>query len=110
MNITIYDLPKISLNKWYAGVHWTQRKKIKDAYKLLIKSEFKQVLTKDKCYAVTYHFGFKSRPLDASNTVAMIKMIEDVLFEDDTYKIVTELKITSRKADRDFVQIIVYPS
>jgi hypothetical protein len=35
----------------------------------------------------------------------MLKMIEDVIFEDDTYKIVQELKITSERAKEDYVQI-----
>ena len=38
MKIILNDLPKISLNKWYSGEHWSKRKKLKDKYKLLIKS------------------------------------------------------------------------
>ena len=41
MEITLKGLPKISLNKWYAGTHWTKRKKIKDEYKKIIKNQFK---------------------------------------------------------------------
>jgi hypothetical protein len=44
MKIILKDLPKISLNKWYAGMHWTKRKKIKDNYTLIVKSQFKDVL------------------------------------------------------------------
>jgi hypothetical protein len=44
MTIILKDLPKISLNKWYAGMHWTKRKKIKDNYTLIVKSQFKDVL------------------------------------------------------------------
>ncbi len=105
MKIILNDLTKISLNLFYSGVHWTKRKKLKDRYKLLIKSQFKQVLSKDKTYEVYYTFNFKTRPLDASNCVAMVKLIEDIIFEDDNYKIVTSLNIKSRKAKFDSVEI-----
>ena len=35
LELVFYDLPKVSLNKFYAGCHWTKRKQLKDAYKLL---------------------------------------------------------------------------
>lgn len=108
MTIVLKDLPKISLNKWYAGMHWTKRKKIKDNYTMLVKSQHKQVFSRTKTYRVEYHFTFKSRPLDASNCVAMVKMIEDILFETDSYKVVTGLAITSRKGDHDQVEIKIF--
>ena len=103
--IILTGLPKVSLNLFYSGVHWSKRKKLKDKYKLLIKSQFKQVLSKDKTYDVEYTFNFKTRPLDASNCVAMVKLIEDVIFEDDNYKIVESITIKSRKAKFDNVEI-----
>tara|TARA_R110000772_G_scaffold65087_1_gene145378 strand:+ start:2310 stop:2705 length:396 start_codon:yes stop_codon:yes gene_type:complete len=105
MIILLKDLPKISLNKWYAGMHWTKRKKIKDNYTQIVSSQFSKVLSKDTSYQVEYHFTFKSRPLDASNCVAMVKMIEDIIFETDSYKVVTELVITSSKGLEDKVEI-----
>lgn len=105
MVIKLIDLPKISLNKWYAGVHWTKRKKIKDEYKLLIKSQFKHVFSKDKQYKVKYDFFFDKRPLDASNCVAMVKMIEDIIFEDDSYKIVKKITITSNKSKESCILV-----
>ena len=105
MKIILKDLEKLSLNKWYSGNHWTKRKKIKDRYKLIIKSQFKQVLSKENSYSVTYLFNFKTRPLDASNCVAMVKLIEDVIFEDDNYKIVNSITIKSRKSKQDSVEI-----
>lgn len=107
MEIIFYDLPKISLNKWYAGLHWTKRKKMKDEYKLLILSRFKTLLPSDRSYHTEYNFIFKQRALDASNCVAMVKMIEDIIFEDDSYKIIKSIKITSEKGDRDSVKILV---
>lgn len=105
MIIVLKNLPKISLNKWYAGIHWTKRKKIKDNYTQIVSSQFSNVLGKDRTYQVEYHFTFKSRPLDASNCVAMVKMIEDIIFETDSYKVVTEILITSSKGLEDKVEI-----
>ncbi|QIG62323.1 hypothetical protein [Tenacibaculum phage JQ] len=105
MEIIIKGLPKHSLNEIYAGKHWSKRKRIKDEYKLIIRSQFKKWLPKDKCYSVSYEFNFKRSPLDVSNTVYMLKLIEDVIFEDDSYKIVQELNIKSKKSKEDFVKI-----
>ena len=107
MQIILKDLPKISLNEWYAGKHWTKRKQIKDTYKLIVKNQFKHVFSKDKCYAVIYAFNFRTRPLDASNCVAMVKLIEDIIFEDDNWKIVNQITIVSRKNRHEFVKITV---
>ena len=105
MIIKLEDLPKISLNAWYSGNHWTKRKKIKDSYKTIVKSQFKDVLPKDKEYKVYYSFEFKTRALDASNCVAMVKLIEDIIFEDDSYKIIKEIRISSNKGLKDNVMI-----
>ena len=105
MIIDLYDLPKISLNSIYSGKHWTKRKADKDNYTLIIKSQFKGVFSKDKTYNVHYTFFFKSRPLDTSNTVYMLKMVEDVIFEDDSYKIIPKLTIESLKGEKDFLRI-----
>lgn len=105
MIIILKDLPKISLNKWYAGMHWTKRKKIKDNYTQIVQSQCRERLPKNNTYQVEYHFTFKSRPLDASNCVAMVKMIEDIIFETDSYKVVTEMVITSSKGLEDKVEI-----
>ena len=107
MDITLHNLPKISLNKWYAGMHWTKRKKIKDNYTQIVRSQFGSLLSRDNTYKVEYHFTFKSRPLDASNCVAMVKMIEDIIFETDSYKVVKEIVITSSKGLEDKVLISV---
>ncbi len=104
-DIVLRGLPKHSLNEIYAGIHWNKRKKQKDMYSLLIKSQFKGVLTKNKRYSVCYEFVFKKNALDVSNTVYMLKMIEDVIFEDDTWKIIPELNIKSYKGDEDKVII-----
>lgn len=105
--IILKGISKISLNKWYAGSFWAERKKIKDDYYWLIKSQYKHVFPKTKQYEVEYIFGFKNRPLDASNSIAMAKMIEDVLFESDSYKIIKKLTLSSNKSKEDIVTIIV---
>ena len=105
MQITLKNLPKISLNDWYAGTHWTKRKAIKDKYYWLIKQQFKDVLSAKDKYKVSYSFYFKTKPLDASNCIAMIKLIEDIIFEDDNYKIVESITIESKKSDVDIVVI-----
>lgn len=105
--ITIYDLPKVSLNQWYSGKHWGQRKKMKDTYKILL-SGYKANLKKGESVHTEYRFGFSSYPIDASNTIAMAKMIEDCLFENDSYKIVKSVKVSSEKSKRDFVEITMY--
>ncbi len=103
VNIELSGLPKISLNKWYAGTHWTQRKKIKDDYKVIVYSQHRE--TYNIPCDTEYVFMFKSRPLDASNCVAMAKMIEDILFPNDGYKIVRSVKYSSIKGNEDRVKL-----
>lgn len=107
MKIELYDLPKISLNQWYSGISWKTRKRQKDTFAFLVRSRCKHFFKKDKVYRVSYSFYFKSKPLDTSNCVGMLKMIEDVLFEDDTYKIIPEINVKSIKSNRDRVVIEV---
>lgn len=105
MKIILKDLPKVSLNVWYSSKHWSFRKKLKDNYTLIVKSQFNEVLPASNSYNTEYHFTFKSRPLDASNCVAMVKMIEDIIFESDGYKIIKSILITSKKGAEDMVEI-----
>lgn len=108
--ITFYDLPKISLNDWYAGKHWSKRKKIKDNYKLIVKSRFKEIFKADRNYIVSYVFFFTKNPLDATNCVAMVKLIEDIIFEKDNYNIIDSISISSRKSkykkDSVYIEIL----
>jgi hypothetical protein len=105
VTILEFELPKISLNEWYAGTHWTKRTKIKDTYRLLIAAKTHQTFTAP-CH-VEYRFTFRSRPLDCSNAVAMVKMIEDCIFPDDSYKVVRSIKISSDKGKQDGVTVVV---
>jgi len=107
IKITLTNLPKVSLNKWYAGGHWTKRQKMKTIYTMLVKSQYNRVFSKDNQYVVSYAFEFKKNALDASNTIAMVKMIEDILFEDDRWDIIDIGSITSRKGKEDKVTITI---
>ena len=50
-------------------------------------------------------FTFKTKPLDASNTIAMVKMIEDIIFEDDKWDVIKRISISSKKGNEDVVNI-----
>lgn len=104
--IILDDLPKISLNKFYAGMHWKKRSNMKNTFHLLL-NKYSNKFKKDKRYAVNYSFEFRIKPLDASNCIGMIKLIEDVIFEDDKFDIVTSLLIQSKKGNSDRVTIEV---
>jgi hypothetical protein len=101
------DLPKISLNEWYSGKHWSERVNIKNSYRWLIKSKVKTKLPKNKKYQVDYEFHFEKNPLDASNTVAMIKLIEDSMFENDAWNVIIKLSSMSVKDKSSFVIVNV---
>ena len=105
IKIILKDLPKVSLNQWYSGKHWTKRQSTKKLYTYAVKSQCKRVFSKDSQYVVSYAFEFQKNPLDASNCIAMVKMIEDILFEDDKWNIVDLGGITSRKSKENKVTI-----
>ena len=106
VEIELFNLKKISLNEWYAGKHWNNRTKIKNAYKRVIAKQT-DLLIGQKC-EVEYYFEFASHPLDASNTVAMGKMIEDIIFPNDGYKIVKKVSYSSDKGEKNKVLLKIY--
>tara|TARA_R110000803_G_scaffold82131_3_gene148202 strand:- start:344 stop:679 length:336 start_codon:yes stop_codon:yes gene_type:complete len=105
MIIVLKDIPKISLNVFYAGIHWKKRKNIKDQFTYLVKSQYRKTIPKTNKYEVTYDFEFKLRPLDASNTMGMVKMIEDILFDSDKWDVVKKITLTSNKGKEDKITI-----
>jgi hypothetical protein len=108
MDITLKDLPKISLNEWYAGKHWTERSDLKKSYIWLVRNQFKEKpFPKTGLYEVSYDFVFKNNALDASNCIAMVKMIEDIIFESDAPKVIKKISISSSKGKSDVVYIEV---
>jgi hypothetical protein len=103
--VLTFELPKVSLNMFYAGIHWSDRKRIKDNYTWLVRAATKQTFN---CPCkVTYDFEFKANALDVSNCVGMIKMLEDCLFKDDGVKIVKEITIRSRKSTRNLTTVTI---
>jgi len=86
---------KVSTNKIYAGLHWGQRKTLKDrlldtATRVCIPVAVVQSYPVE----ISYRFVFRSRPLDTLNCAYMAKMLEDALraigvIEDDDPKYVT---------------------
>jgi len=105
--ILISGLPKISLNQFYSGIHWSKRVKAKEAYQYLVKAQYKHKFSKDNQYAVSFNFGFEKYPLDADNVGAMAKLLIDCLFEDDKYDIIRSVTYSSNKHTKDEVLIIV---
>lgn len=109
--LTLYDLPKLSLNKWYAGEYWKKRVQIKNIYNWQIHSQIKNTKFNNKnSYYVEYKF-FHYKPLDASNTVAMTKIIEDIIFENDNYNIIREISLSSikeYKKNKERIEIYIY--
>lgn len=105
MIIELFDLPKISTNKIYAGVHWRQRKQQKDQY-LILTNSFKKLDKIEKKIELEFIFYFKSRALDSSNCSYMGKLLEDCLvahgvLQDDTIKYVGKVSYQSFKGDQN---------
>lgn len=106
------DLPKkISTNKIYEGVHWSQRKKDKDLFLWSFVGLAKQIPVIESC-DIEFNFEFKNKPLDVDNCSYMAKLIIDCLrhynkIKDDTPDIVKSIKITSQKNNVDKVNILI---
>ena len=99
------DIPKKkSANVIYSGMHWRERKELKDFYTLSIKSQCKRVFPKGR-YRVSWYFEFKNKPLDSSNCFFMLKMIEDIIFEKDEWDLIKIGAVESFKGKEDKVTI-----
>ena len=70
---------KLSLNKWYAGTHWSKRRKMADEFHWVVAAMRKECDLKPRLFPVrmTYKFYFQGRALDTSNCAAMVKLLED---------------------------------
>ena len=105
---------RVSLNKFYAGMHWTKRKKLADTWHMWVRSHLIKAGVKPiKNYPISVHytFSFKSRPQDWLNCGGMVKMIEDamvgLILEDDGPKYIQSGTITVvvDKTKSDYVTI-----
>lgn len=109
---------KISTNRIYSGLHWSERNRLKDLYHAhllpwrLSRPELKFPVK------ITYTFVWSKRPLDSTNQTFMIKMLEDGLVKigilpDDTPKYVkstTSTSVEDRTCRGDSVEITIEPS
>lgn len=101
------NLPKVSFNKFYESKHWGFRTGMKKKYSRILGMHY-NCIDCSKQYDVEYTFQFKIKPLDATNTMGMVKMIEDVLFKNDGYKVVLSVRTSSSKGKKDSVEIKVW--
>lgn len=67
----------ISLNEWYSSKHWSYRKKQKDEWFKTFKSLL-DVFPKETFEKYSILLEYNSR-LDPSNTITMIKLLEDTM-------------------------------
>lgn len=72
-----YEGPLVSNNKFYAGMHWTTRNKIKDDYRLIFNNLLKKAKV-PKFEQFRIESTFNSRH-DADNLVATLKIFVDCL-------------------------------
>lgn len=98
LRIVIPDHRPVSLNKYYAGMHWTKRKTLADEAHMLVRAHTPpnvQPFVTPVDITVTAYF--KNRPLDASNVFA--KVYEDGLIGhvlvDDSPQYVRSVKTVS---------------
>ena len=68
----------VSLNEWYSSKHWSNRNKIKNEWHKFYKSFLIAPYPKFDKYRI--ELDYNSR-LDPSNTIPMIKLLEDALVE-----------------------------
>ena len=102
----VEGIPKISVNQLYSKSHWGFRKNAKDIMTTRVWEAFGRFRISFIC-AVQYDFFFPASPLDPTNCFGMIKMIEDIIFVQDTYKDVTFLGVTSDKGAKGSSNTVV---
>lgn len=91
-------------NRFYAGVHWAQRKEAADFWHALTKSRLGACKVRRRTFAgpVKLTFWFNDR-LDLSNHAVMVKFIEDAMtkwvIEDDGPKWVREIVLRFHEED-----------
>lgn len=115
VKLTIPIPEKVSLNRIYAGVHFRERSRLKDDYRLAVLCA-PTVKRYEGQYpvAVHYHFRIYGSRLDVSNHAYMLKMVEDALVEcgviqGDEQKYVASITMTAEKGDFDEVDVTITP-
>lgn len=94
----VFTIPRMSLNDWYAGEHWSKRQAYKDQVQALLIAQKAPKLS-GVFRQIEYEFAFKNRPLDVDNCVAMEKVITDCIFEKDDWKHIKAKNTIVRKSD-----------
>jgi len=106
---------KVSLNKIYAGVHFTVREEHReDWYYAVLESKPKKY-TGEFPVEMHYHFKTCGSKLDISNHGYMLKMCEDALVHcgvlpDDTQEYVSKISITAeqiKKGEKQIVEVTI---
>lgn len=115
VKFTIPVPEKVSLNRIYAGVHFRERSRHKDMYRLAVMC-VPTVRAYEGTYPVQmrYHFRLHGSRLDISNHAYMLKMVEDALVQcgvipGDDQKYVAGVTITAERADFDEVDVEILP-
>lgn len=126
--VLTYEIPKnfkISTNKIYSGIHWTQRKIFADYFHQISFEDCREIINRSGkinfLISCKFKFYFKSRYLDHLNLAFMAKTIEDWfvcnwLINDDTNKFIKNITLESVLIDKkvrksiksDYVDIIFY--
>lgn len=115
MTLTIPLPTKISLNRIYAGVHWTQRKAWADSYHLavLVAARQSQISAFSGPFPcrVEYRFKLRGKACDASNLAFMQKLCEDGLvacgiLPDDSPQYVEAVTLVTGKGE-DVVEVTI---
>lgn len=112
MKFTIELPQKVSLNRIYAGVHFTERAEHKEDYHYAVMDAKPKKYTGEYPVEMHYHFKLNGSPLDISNHAYMVKMVEDGLVAcgiivDDTQKYVSKISVTSEKQVKGEPDVVV---
>lgn len=111
MRIVIPDHRPVSLNKYYAGMHWSKRKAIADEAHMLVRAALPpDVEPYTEPVHITVTAYFKNRPLDASNVLAKVYedgLIGRVLIDDSTQYVrsVRTVSLVDRAAPRVVIDV-----
>lgn len=115
--IKIWDETGPTLNQFYAGMHFSKRKKMKDRFKLLTREAVALHGTQPVvCYPVSIDmritFGKGKRRYDWENCAVTMKMVQDALchigvLHDDNWKYISGGRMWTRRGDRSCIEIAI---
>lgn len=111
MLLTIPIPEKVSLNRIYAGVHFTTRAEHKEDWYYSVLEAKPQRYQGEYPVEMHYHFKTSGSPLDISNHAYMLKMCEDALVHckvlpDDTQQYVGWLSTSAEKVKNGEPQLV----